>query len=40
MQTNLKYGTNAYTGLFKVTKVNNKGTIQMKIGCVTNTYNI
>ena len=40
MQTNLKYGTNAYTGPFKVTKVNNNGTVQIKMGCIMDTYNI
>ena len=37
MQTNLKYGSNAYTGLFEVTKVNDNGTVWINMGCVTNT---
>ena len=40
IQTNLKYGTHVYTGLFKLTKVNNNDTIKMILGWVTNTYNI
>ena len=38
--TNLKYGTDANTGPFKITKVNNDGTIRIKRGCVEDMYNI
>eukprot|EP00957_Ditylum_brightwellii_P013494 1018043-Ditylum_brightwellii.AAC.1 len=30
MQANLKYGTDAYTGLFKIVHVNNNGTVKRK----------
>ena len=30
MQANLKYGTNAYTGPFKIVQVNNNGTVKIK----------
>ena len=40
MPTNLKYGTNAYTGPFKIVQVNNNGTVKIKKGFVTDTYNI
>ena len=40
MPTNLKYGTDTYTGPFKIVQVNNNGTVKIKKGCVTDTYNI
>ena len=40
MQTNCKYGSTAYTGPFTITKVNTNGTVCIKMGCVTDTYNI
>jgi transposase InsO family protein len=40
MPTNLKYGTDAYTGPFKIVQVNDNGTVKIKKGCVTDTYNI
>ena len=40
MPTNLKYGTDAYTGPFKVVQVNDNGTVKIKKGYVTDTYNI
>ena len=40
MQANLKYGTNAYTGLFKRVQVNKNGTVKIKKGCMTDTYNL
>jgi len=40
MPTNLKYGTDAYTGPFKIIKVNNNGTVKVKKGCLTDTYNL
>ena len=30
MQANLKYGTDAYTGPFKIVQVNNNGTVKIK----------
>ena len=40
MQANCKYGTNAYTEPFKITKVNMKGMVRIKMGCITETHNI
>ena len=40
MQANLKYGTNAYTGPFQIVQVNNNGTVKIKKGCMTDTYNL
>ena len=40
MQANHKYASTAYTGPFTITKVNTNGTVQLKMGCVTNTHNI
>ncbi len=40
MQTNRKYGSTAYTGPFRITKVNTNGTVRLKMGCVTDTHNI
>ena len=38
--TNLNYGTDAYSGPFKITKVNNNGTVIIKMGCIEDTYKI
>ena len=40
MQGNLKYGTNAYTGLFKIVQVNDNRTVKIKKSCITDTYNL
>jgi len=40
MQANLKYGIDAYTGPFKIVQVNDNGTVKIKKGCVTDTYNL
>jgi len=40
MQFNSKYGTDPYTGPFKIVQVNDNGTVKLKKGCVTDTYNI
>ena len=40
MQANLKYDTDAYTGPFKIVQVNNNGTVKIRKGCVTDTYNL
>ena len=37
---NLKYGTDAYTGPFKIVKMNNNGTVTLKKGCIEDVYNI
>ena len=38
--TNLKYGTDAYSGLFEITKSNNKRNVKINMGCVEYTYNM
>ena len=40
MQTNSKYGTDPYSGPFKIAQVNDNGTVKLKKGCMTDTYNI
>ena len=40
MQTNTKYGTDPYSGPFKVVQVNDNGTVKLKKGCVTDMYNL
>jgi hypothetical protein len=40
MQTNTKYGTDPYSGPFKVVQVNDNGTVKLKKGCVIDTYNL
>ena len=37
--TNIKYGTDAYLGPFKVVKLNENGTIKTKIGFIEDNYN-
>ena len=37
---NLKYGTDAYSGPFRVIKVNSNGTVTLKKGCIEDVYNI
>ena len=37
---NLKYGTDAYSGPFKVIKVGTNGTVTLKEGCIEDVYNI
>eukprot|EP00957_Ditylum_brightwellii_P056392 4274766-Ditylum_brightwellii.AAC.1 len=34
MQANLKYGTDKYTGPFKIVQVNDIGNVKIKKGCV------
>ena len=38
--SNLKYGTDAYSGPFKIIKVNTNGTVTLKKGCIEDVYNI
>ena len=38
--TNLKYGTDAYTGPFKITKLNNNGKVKIEMGCMGDKYNM
>ena len=35
-----KFGTNAYTGPYQITSINNNGTVRLRIGAVQQTYNI
>ena len=39
-RTNLKYSMDAFSGPFRITKLNNNGTVKIKMGCVEDTYNI
>ena len=36
----LQVWSTVYTGPFTIAKVNTNGTVQIKMGCVTNTHNI
>ena len=40
MDQTSKYGTNAYKGPYKVSKINDNGTVHLEMGNIVDTYNI